>query len=114
MDDYLRSEFVPNRDAADDVADWWRTNAARFPRLAILVRKYLAAEATQANEERHLSAAALIFSDLRQSLSSEMLDWLLVCKINMRQIYRIVRVAFFLARAASTARARRSYNFDIK
>ncbi|XP_065187650.1 E3 SUMO-protein ligase ZBED1-like [Sycon ciliatum] len=53
---------------------WWSTNAARFPRLAPLARKYLCIPATSVASERVFSFAGQIVDKRRSKLSAEMID----------------------------------------
>ena len=48
---------------------WWRdVGQARFPRISVMARQFLAIPATSATAERVFSFAGLSFSDLRKSL----------------------------------------------
>ena len=48
--------------------DWWKVNENRFPRLAVLARRILCAQATSAPSERLFSAAGLTVAKDRASL----------------------------------------------
>ncbi|PMD49661.1 uncharacterized protein K444DRAFT_548545, partial [Hyaloscypha bicolor E] len=49
--------------------DYWKSNAARFPVLALIARKYLGIPASSAASERFFSQGALIMSKLRNRLN---------------------------------------------
>ena len=52
-----------------DVLVWWRdVGQARFPRIAVMTRQFLAIPAASATAERVFSFAGLTLSDLRKSL----------------------------------------------
>jgi hypothetical protein len=63
-----------NEDGSDitqdvDVLVWWRdVGRARFPRIAVMTRQFLAIPTGRATAERVFSFAGLTFSDLRKSL----------------------------------------------
>ena len=63
-----------NEDGSDitqdvDVLVWWRdVGRARFPRIAVMTRQFLAIPAASATAERLFSFAGLTLSDLRKSL----------------------------------------------
>ncbi len=63
-----------NEDGSDitqdvDVLVWWRdVEHARFPRIAVMARQFLAIPAASATPERVFSFAGLTLSDLRKSL----------------------------------------------
>lgn len=82
---YIRTPYIavdPLGEDDDIALAWWRRNRDSFPTLFKLALKYLSISASQANEERHVSAAGLVYNDLRQSLSPEVLHWILFCKLN--------------------------------
>lgn len=56
---------------------WWANYAARFPKLAILARKYLCVMGTSVPSERVFSAAGLAVSKSRASLDSDTVDMLI-------------------------------------
>ena len=52
-----------------DVLVWWRdVGQARFPRIAVMARQFLAIPVVSATAERVFSFAGLTLSDLRKSL----------------------------------------------
>ena len=80
---YCSTAYVAvNGPTGDTALDWWHAHKATFPMLFVLAKKYLYIPPTQASEERHISAAELNYSDLRQRLKPETLDQILLLKIN--------------------------------
>jgi hypothetical protein len=65
-----------------DCLEWWKRNECRFPRLAILAKKYLSIQATSAPSERIFSKAGRIISTLRTRLSSAIAGKLLYVSEN--------------------------------
>ena len=61
---------------------WWKVNEGRFPRLAILARKYLAIPGTSVPSERVFSAAGLTVNRLRTRLTPEHVDMLIFLNKN--------------------------------
>jgi len=57
---------------------WWKVNAARFPIIAVLARKYLAVPASTAEDERLFSDAKSQMTDRRNRMSSDLLESLLI------------------------------------
>ena len=81
MQDWLQMSVIQssavigkNEDGSDitqdvDVLVWWRdVGQARFPRIAVMARQFLAIPAASATAERVFSFAGLTLSDLRKSL----------------------------------------------
>jgi len=79
---YERMPYVPAPDADDVVLAWWHQQRLVLPGLYQLACMYHCIPPTQANEERHLSSAGLVFTDLRQSMKPETLDQILLLKLN--------------------------------
>ncbi len=78
MQDWLKMTVIQisavigkNEDGSDitqdvDVLVWWRdVGQARFPRIAVMTRQFLAIPVTSATTERVFSFAGLTLSDLR-------------------------------------------------
>ena len=65
-----------------DPLDWWRTNADRFPTMARLAKRVLCIPATSVPSERVFSAAGIIVSKLRASLTHENVDALVFLHAN--------------------------------
>ena len=63
--------MFPHRQEGETVYDFWRTNAANFPVLAMMARKYLAIESTSCEVERVFSKGGCMIQKLR----SCMLPW---------------------------------------
>lgn len=74
VDNFLRD--IPAQ-LETNPTDWWKINAARFPRLATLARQYLCIPATSVPSERVFSAAGLLVTRLRSRLTPEHVDQLL-------------------------------------
>lgn len=62
--------------------DWYAANQVRFPRLAILARRYLCIPGTSVPSERVFSAAGLTVNRLRTRLTPEHVDMLLFMNKN--------------------------------
>lgn len=60
----------------EDPLAWWKANEARYPTLAKVAKSFLCIPATSTPSERLFSAAGIIVSKLRASLSSEHVDML--------------------------------------
>ena len=58
----------------EDPIAWWRANANRFPRLAVLARRYLSIPATSTPSERVFSVAGIVVDKRRCALSAEMIN----------------------------------------
>ena len=75
-----------NTDGSDitqdvDVLVWWRdVGQARFPRIAVMARQFLAIPAASATAERVFSFAGLTLSDLRKSLVEGTLEAIMWAK----------------------------------
>lgn len=57
--------------STEDPLLWWKVNESRFPHVAVLARKYLAAPASSAPAERTFSTSGLVADKLRATLTSE-------------------------------------------
>jgi len=60
-----------------DPLSWWRTNASKFPILAIMARNYLAIPATSASSERVFSTTGNIVTRNRNRLTGKTLEMLI-------------------------------------
>ena len=60
--------------------DYWKSNAARFPVLALIARKYLGIPASSAASERFFSQGALIISKLRNRLNKSTFEMIACLK----------------------------------
>jgi hypothetical protein len=67
----------PTEDRKSDPLEWWKLQAVRYPKLAILARRYLAISASSASSERLFSRLKLTASAARQGLGAENLCMLL-------------------------------------
>lgn len=63
------------------VLDFWATRGDEFPILKCLARKYLSIPATNASSERGFSQVKLIDTDLRNRLSVEKINQMVMAKI---------------------------------
>jgi len=84
---YLAEAYVPPREETwlpnrGEVLTWWFERRHNYPQMYLLVQKYMCIMATESNEERHLSGAALTYTNLRQSMNEETLDNIMVVKYN--------------------------------
>lgn len=70
--EWKRYMSVGDLEEKDCPLQWWKENENDFKSLSILARKFLAVQATSAPSERVFSHAALIISNRRNRLSSEM------------------------------------------
>ena len=81
MQDWLQMSTIQssavigkNEDGSDitqdvDVLVWWRdVGQARFPRIAVMTRQFLASPAASVTSEREFSFAGLTLSDLHKSM----------------------------------------------
>ncbi|VDL84714.1 unnamed protein product [Nippostrongylus brasiliensis] len=68
-----------------DPFEFWRSevNAAKYPLMKLLAKRYLSAPATSAESERLFSTAGLVVGDLRRSLSPENLEKLVFLHQNI-------------------------------
>ena len=65
-----------------DVLAWWKGYEDKFPRLALLAKKYLSIQATSAPSERIFSKAGRIIDEQRTRLNSEIAGNLLYVAMN--------------------------------
>ena len=68
------------------VLEWWMQNEVRFPILAKVARRNLAVQATSSESERDFSAAGLVASKQRLSLSPESMNICTFCSINKKWV----------------------------
>nr|CAI5822390.1 unnamed protein product [Callosobruchus analis] len=78
---------VPSIHVDEDPLLWWKLNETRFPYLALLARKYLAAQGTGVPPERVFSRGGLIVEDSRTSLTSEHVEQLIMISMNKKHIF---------------------------
>jgi len=76
---YLATQQPP---AATRPLEWWRENAHQYPTLATLARQYLAVPASTAEVERLFSQAGLQMTDRRNRMAADLLEDLLIIKVN--------------------------------
>ena len=62
----------------DDPFKWWRSNGPRYPRLAVLARRYLSIPATSTKSERVYSVAGIVVDKRRCALTPEMINTLVI------------------------------------
>ena len=79
VDNYMRDNPP---ELTTNPLQWWKTNQARFPRLAKLARRYLCIPGTSVPSERVFSAAGLTVNRLRTRLTPEHVDMLIFLNKN--------------------------------
>ena len=65
-----------------DPLEWWAVHTTRFPRLALLAKKYLCVPATSVPSERVFSFAGIVVDRRRCQLSHKMIDALIFLHMN--------------------------------
>ena len=75
-------KYIVEPVAVRDPLDWWKSNEAKFPRLACLARKYLCIPATEVPSERAFLTAGQIVTKKRASLDPTMVDELVFINRN--------------------------------
>jgi len=73
----------PPADINTNPLAWWKSNGARYPRLAVLALKYLGIPATSVPSERIFSKAGEIVSRRRASLKPSTVDMLVFLSKNL-------------------------------
>ena len=68
----------------ENVLEWWRDAASRYPKLSLVARKILAVPASSSASESVFSVAGRTITDLRSNLAPETLDSLLFLYYNSR------------------------------
>lgn len=58
----------------DDIIQFWRSNSAKWPKLAAVARTILPIPATETSSERVFSTAGRILEERRTQLSAEAVD----------------------------------------
>lgn len=74
----------PPEERDSNPLDWWRLNSHRYPKLAILARRYLATPASSAASERLFSKLKLTATASRHGLNAETLCMLLFVSCHQR------------------------------
>ena len=72
----------PIDDADFNLLEWWKHREARWPKLARMVKQYLAAPASTAGVERVFSAAGRMHTDLRKSMQDSTLEHAILAAFN--------------------------------
>ncbi|XP_053303387.1 zinc finger BED domain-containing protein 4 [Pleuronectes platessa] len=80
LDSYLSEVPIPR---SDNPLTYWRTNQGRFPDLAQMARRYLAAPCTSTDSERLFSAASHVLDEKRNRLTCDKAEKLLFIKKNL-------------------------------
>lgn len=93
-----------NQRLAYDVSAWWKARAVTYPHLAHVARSLLSVQATSAASERLFSAAGLVSTKLRSSLSPDVLE---ACALTRDAISRGVDVFAAVERLREKRRAER-------
>lgn len=86
LEKYYESSFVPNKETADIIV-YWRNHARNassdeFEDFILLAEVIYSVPATQVTVERLFSHLRYVFSDLRCSLASSIIDDIIVCRMN--------------------------------
>ena len=68
----------------ENVLEWWRDAASRYPKLSLVARKILAVPASSSASESVFSVAGRTITDLRSNLAPETLTSLLFFYIIIR------------------------------
>ena len=80
---YLDLPTIPRTSSA---RVWWRENESRFPVLARVARRYLAAPCTSVASERLFSSAGQVYTDQRSRLAADKAEMIVFVKHNLRAI----------------------------
>ena len=86
VDAELARYWVEVNEEKLEVIDWWKVSEVRYPILAMVERRNLAVQATSAESERDFSAAGLVTSKSRLSLSSDSVNICIFCSINKQYV----------------------------
>jgi hypothetical protein len=84
VEEYLATKLPPDFDYLKPFSslEWWKVNGNKFPRVAVLARRYLCVPATSTPSERLFSSAGETLSSKRSTLSNRMLRALVVIQDN--------------------------------
>ena len=81
--EFMQFQNEPQTHHDSDALVWWKMNSKRFPILARLAKRYLCVPATSVPAERIFSAAGLVISNKRSSLTPENADMLIFLNKNL-------------------------------
>lgn len=81
VDDYLHAPLVSRQ---SDPLEYWKDKATVYPLLSTIARKYLSIPPTSVPSERLFSTSGLILTDLRNRLSADKVEQLLLLNKNLR------------------------------
>ena len=74
---------APQQDSTEDPLVWWKDNAASYPALSKLSKKYLCISATSSSSERMFSTAGNVVTKKRSLLKPEKVDMLVFLAKNL-------------------------------
>lgn len=77
---------VKNADEPMLPLEFWKIEATRFPKMAIIARSVFSIPASQNKSERAFSAAGHVMTDLRTTLDPDHLDELLMVRSFNRKV----------------------------
>ena len=83
VDRYINTNISFSKD--DTLLGWWNKYSSLFPALSLLTKSIFGIPASSATSERILSASRRLLEDRRQSLSSDVVDNVLLIR-NFRNI----------------------------
>ena len=83
VDRYINTKISFSSD--DTLLGWWRKHSPFFPALSLLAKCVFGIPASSATSERIFSASGRVLDDRRQSLSSDLVDDVLLMR-NFRNI----------------------------
>ena len=69
-----------------NILEWWKSHSMEFPLLSRCARYILAIPASSATSERIFSAGGLTVTNLRNSLVEDMVQDLLMIKLNLEKV----------------------------
>jgi len=87
LENYLRDPKLPfyadsDQKRVNNPLDWWKANAAKYPTLAVMAKKYLCVPATSAPVERLFSRAGLTITEKRNRLQDDVAADLIFLRAN--------------------------------
>jgi hypothetical protein len=83
-DEYTLSSEDRKGEREFDILGWWRKNARRFPRVALMARHFLGVPATSVASESAFSTAGRVVTDYRSRLAPQTIEALLLSQSWLR------------------------------